>query len=346
MISFFRIILVPVIVFFLVSGDFILALYTFIIASFTDVLDGWMARRLNQITEFGEFIDPLADKLLVISALIAIIAIDPAMDVFDIWMIFVIVGRDILITIMRWLAIKQNKPLKTSKFGKVKTAFQMISVLFIIMVYAAERGKIFETHPELPYWIMLAVTFFTALSGFRYLATNWRLFFPQSKFAIKVINKVKEILFTGFYSGYSPIAPGTAGSIVGMGILTAMYYIFGKHFYYANIALIVVSLYPAVWLGDSAENFYGTKDPKQVVLDEMQGMWITMIFVPFNWKTALMGFVLFRLFDILKPFPINKIEKLNGGLGIMADDWMAGIYACLCLHGIIKLAVHFDFIIC
>jgi phosphatidylglycerophosphatase A len=213
------------------------------------------------------------------------------------------------------------------------------------MVYEAKKGKIFETHSELPYWIMLAITFFTALSGFRYLATNWRLFFPQNESAIKVVNKVKEILFTGFYAGYSPIAPGTMGSIVGMGILIGMYYIFGQHFFYANIVLIVISLYPSVWLGDSAEKFYGEKDPKQVVLDEMQGIWITMIFVPFNWKTALIGFVLFRIFDILKPFPVNKMETLEGGLGIMADDWVAGIYACLCLHGIIELLTYFDFVI-
>jgi len=342
MISFSRIILIPLLVYFLANGNFILAICTFVIASFTDILDGWMARKLKQVTEFGEFIDPLADKIFVISALIAIIAIDPNMHLFDLWMIIVIVGRDILITIMRWLAIKQNKPIKTSNFGKVKTAFQMISVLLIMMVYAAKRGKIFDTHPELPYWIMLAITFFTALSGFRYLATNWRLFFPNNEFAIKVVNKMKEFLFTGFYSGYTPIAPGTAGTIVGMCVLVVMYFIFGEHFFYANIALIVISLYPSVWLGDSAEKFYGKKDPKQVVLDEMQGIWITMIFVPFNWITVLLGFALFRLFDILKPFPINKMEKLEGGLGIMADDWMAGVYACLCLHGLIQFVTHYE----
>ena len=344
-ISFFRIILIPLFVYFLINGNFIFALCTFIIASLADALDGWAARKLKQITELGKFIDPLADKLLVVSALIAIIAIDPHMKIFDFWMIFIIVGRDILITVMRWLAIKQNKVLQTSNFGKIKTAFQMISILLIIMVYAIAKRGFFDTHEELPYWIMLAVTFFTALSGFRYLATNWRLFFPNNEFAIKVVNKMKELTFTGFFSGYSPIAPGTAGTIVGICILIIMYFIFGEHFFYANIVLIAISLYPAVLLGDSAEKFFNKKDPQQVVLDEMQGIWITMIFVPFNWKTVLIGFFLFRLFDILKPFPINKMQNFKGGLGIMADDWLAGVYACLCLHGIIKLAAYFGFFI-
>ena len=345
-ISLFRIILIPVFVYFLVNGDFIVSLCIFIVASLADALDGWMARKLKQITEFGKFIDPLADKLLVVSALITIMAIDPSMEVFDSWMIFIIVGRDILITFMRWLAIKQNKSLRTSRFGKVKTAFQMISILLIIMVYAANRANYFDAIDiEIPYWIMLAVTFLTALSGLRYLATNWMLFFPNNEAAIKIVTKFKEFLFTGFYSGYMPVAPGTMGTIVGMCILIAMHYIFVEHFFYANIALIIITLYPAVLLGDSAEKFYNKKDPQQVVLDEMQGIWITMIFVPFNWITVLMGFVLFRLFDILKPFPIKKIQNFKGGLGIMADDWLAGVYACLCLHGIIKLASYFDFMI-
>ena len=344
-ISLSRVVLIPLFVYFLVKGYFILAICVFIIASLTDILDGWAARRLKQITKFGEFIDPLADKIFVVSALIAIMAIDPHMEIFDFWMIFVIVGRDILITYMRWLAIKQNKPLRTSKFGKVKTAFQMIFALLIMMVYAVKKGNFFDIHDELPYWIMFAIALLTALSGLRYLAANWRLFFPNNEFAVKAVNKIKEILFTGFYSGYSPVAPGTAGSVVGMCILIAMYFIFNQHFFWANIILIVVSLYPAVLLGDSAVKFFGEKDPQQVVLDEMQGIWITMIFVPFNWITILIGFALFRIFDILKPYPINKIQELEGGLGIMADDWLAGIYACLCLHGIIWLAAYFDFII-
>jgi len=148
-------------------------------ASFTDFFDGWLARKLNQESEFGKFIDPIADKFLVISSLTAILVIDPYFELFDSWMIVIIVGRDILITVMRWLAIKKGKPLRTSRFGKFKTAFQMLSIGIIIMVYMSKRSGFFDMHESIPYWIMLTVTLMTALSGVRYLVTNWQLFFKK-----------------------------------------------------------------------------------------------------------------------------------------------------------------------
>ncbi len=182
--SILRVILIPVFIYFLslkTINGWIGALFVFGIASFTDFLDGWIARKLKQVSRFGEFIDPLADKLLVISSLIALIVLDPFLEIFDLWMIIIIVGRDVLITIMRMLALKKGRPLRTSRFGKFKTAFQMIGIIMIIMIYVAKKSKILETHESLPYWIMLAVTILTALSGFRYLATNWRLFFPEKQ---------------------------------------------------------------------------------------------------------------------------------------------------------------------
>lgn len=182
--SYLRIILIPFIIYFLTIRTveyLIYALLIFMFASFTDFIDGWLARKLKQESEFGKFIDPIADKFLVISALIAIIAIDPYFEVIDSWMIVIIVGRDILITVMRWFAIKKGKPLRTSRFGKFKTAFQMLSIVIIIMIYMSKRSGIFNTHESLPYWIMLTVTVMTALSGVRYIVTNWRLFFPEKK---------------------------------------------------------------------------------------------------------------------------------------------------------------------
>lgn len=181
--SYLRIILIPFIVYFLTIRTveyLIYALLIFGFASFTDFIDGWLARRLKQESEFGKFIDPLADKFLVISSLIAIIALDPYFEVLDSWMIIIIVGRDILITVMRWFAIKKGRPLRTSRFGKFKTAFQMMSIVIIIMIYMSKRSGIFYTHESLPYWIMLIVTLLTAFSGVRYIVTNWRLFFPEN----------------------------------------------------------------------------------------------------------------------------------------------------------------------
>ena len=179
MISYLRIILIPFIIYFLKirTIEYLwIALGLFMLASFTDFVDGWLARKLKQESEFGRFIDPIADKFLVIASLFAIITIDPYFEIIDYWMIVIIVGRDILITIMRILAIKKGRQLKTSNFGKFKTAFQMMSIVIIIMIYVSKRSGFFDTHESVPYYIMLAVTLLTAFSGVRYLITNWQLF--------------------------------------------------------------------------------------------------------------------------------------------------------------------------
>lgn len=159
------------------------ALVVFAIASLTDILDGWSARKLNQESELGKFLDPLADKFLVISAFTAILILDPGMQIFDLWMLLIIVGRDVLLTIMRWLAIRRGASLKTSSFGKVKTAFQMISIVIILMIYIVRKTGYYTvmTHKSVPYWIMLFVTIMTLISGVRYLIENWKLFLPEKK---------------------------------------------------------------------------------------------------------------------------------------------------------------------
>ena len=156
------------------------SLAVFGIASLTDLLDGWSARKFNQESELGKFLDPLADKFLVISALIAILVLDPYFEIFDAWMIVIIVGRDVLITVMRYLAIKRGRELKTSRFGKIKTAFQMISIVLIIMIYIVRKSGLHIDH-SLPYWIMFCATILTAISGFRYLYTNRYLFYKTNK---------------------------------------------------------------------------------------------------------------------------------------------------------------------
>ena len=180
--SYLRVFLIPFIIYCLTIRTveyMFYALLIFTFASFTDFIDGWLARKLKQESEYGKFIDPIADKFLVISSLIAILVIDPYFQVIDSWMIVVIVGRDIMITVMRWFAIKKGKPLRTSRFGKFKTAFQMLSIGIIIMIYLSKRSGFFDMHESLPFWIMLTVTIMTALSGRRYLFTNWKLFFVK-----------------------------------------------------------------------------------------------------------------------------------------------------------------------
>lgn len=185
MLSLSRIVLIPLVIYLLYVKSWMMALVLFAIASLTDLLDGWSARKLKQESEFGIFIDPLADKFLVISVLAALMVLDPYLEIFDFWMILVIVGRDLLITFMRYLALRRGQVLQTSQFGKVKTAFQMVSIVIIIMIYFARKNPDYfpkdSVHESVPYWIMVGVTVLTALSGLRYLYANWRLFLPDKR---------------------------------------------------------------------------------------------------------------------------------------------------------------------
>ncbi len=183
--SIIRIILIPIFLYLLslkTRESWIYALVIFCAASLTDFIDGWFARKFNQTSEFGKFIDPLADKFLVISSVIALLVLDPFLSLTqDFWMVIIIVGRDVLITIMRTRAIKKGQALRTSKFGKIKTAFQMGSILIIITIYIARKSNLFLTLDNVPYIIMLVMTIMTLISGIRYLYTNWTLFFPEKK---------------------------------------------------------------------------------------------------------------------------------------------------------------------
>jgi phosphatidylglycerophosphatase A len=135
--------------------------------------------------------------------------------------------------------------------------------------------------------------------------------------------KLITFLATGFYSGLSPFAPGTAGTLVGVFICLfclPMPWILRLLFV---LALLAFSFYVA----GEAEKIYQKKDDQRIVIDEIIGLQITMLPVAINGLNLCAGFVLFRIFDILKPFPARNLQELPGGWGVVADDVAAGIYA-------------------
>jgi phosphatidylglycerophosphatase A len=139
-------------------------------------------------------------------------------------------------------------------------------------------------------------------------------------------------LATAGYSGYFPIAPGTVGSAVGLLIYGVVWWA-QSPVAPAFEALLILCLFAAgVWAGTTAERYFGGIDPGPIVLDEVVGMLITLAFIPVGWTAALAGFVLFRIFDVIKPFPARRLEALHGGLGVMADDAMAAVYANVSLR--------------
>jgi phosphatidylglycerophosphatase A len=131
------------------------------------------------------------------------------------------------------------------------------------------------------------------------------------------------------YLGYAPIAPGTFGSAAGLVAFAAVRWSGSATI---EIALIVLLLVLGVWSGNVAEKHFGGVDPAPVVLDEVAGMLITLALIPVNLSGAIVGFFLFRLFDVIKPWPANRCEALPGGLGVMADDAMAAVYGHLTLR--------------
>lgn len=150
--------------------------------------------------------------------------------------------------------------------------------------------------------------------------------------AIQKITSLAVFIATAAYSGYFPIAPGTVGSAVGLLVYLLVWWTQSP---IVEVALIAVLFAAGVWAGTTAERYFGGIDPGPIVLDEVVGMLITLAFIPVGWSGALAGFFLFRIFDIVKPFPARSLERLHGGLGVMADDAMAAIYANISLRVVI-----------
>ena len=158
--------------------------------------------------------------------------------------------------------------------------------------------------------------------------------------------RVSLALATAFGLGYLPKAPGTFGSLAGVALAA----LWSRFLPYSTIDIYIHDVYRVfptralLWLlallvsgvgvlvATRTANYLGRKDPQIVVIDEVSGQLIAYFGIGaavLNWKYLLLGFILFRVFDIWKPFPARQAESLPGGLGIMADDWIAGIYAAL-----------------
>jgi phosphatidylglycerophosphatase A len=137
------------------------------------------------------------------------------------------------------------------------------------------------------------------------------------------------------YVGFFPIAPGTAGSAAGV-----VLYLVLRHFGFPSFELpLVVLLFGlGVWLGAAAEKALGCIDPGPVVIDEVLGMVLTLALLPLNWFGIALGFAIFRALDVAKPYPAQRLERLPGGLGMMADDAMVAVYANLLLRAAYYLA--------
>jgi phosphatidylglycerophosphatase A len=169
-----------------------------------------------------------------------------------------------------------------------------------------------------------------------------------------------SLAISTFGVGFIPLAPGTWGSIIGV-----LIYLFFRsnelrvaqtfsdlalsgEFTTAwikafNALIFLLFCFLGIWASGRTATIFRAKDPQKVVVDEVIGQLIVFLFVPFeiSWKLILAGFILFRLFDIWKPYPINSLENLPGGLGVCADDILAGVYGGICLAALYAIVISY-----
>lgn len=148
------------------------------------------------------------------------------------------------------------------------------------------------------------------------------------------MTRAAVFLATFGYSGYFPVAPGTVGSAAGLLVYLLVWWTGSLA---VEVGLIAVLFTAGVWAGTTAERYFGGIDPGPVVIDEVVGMLITLAFIPVGLSGAIAGFALFRVFDVIKPYPAGRLERLHGGFGVMADDAMAAVYANLALRLLVYL---------
>ena len=182
----------------------------------------------------------------------------------------------------------------------------------------------------------------------------------KEKIVKKSFRDYFSLAVTTFGVGYLPYAPGTYGSAVGVGIYLAAAWIennvslnfvakgftdaqIAAWFHVVNLVIFLLFCLLGIWASGRATKLFKNKDPQQAVVDEVIGQLITFLFIPFaaSWQMVLAGFLLFRLFDIWKPYPIDSLQNLPAGIGVCADDILAGVYAGTCLSLIYAVSLSF-----
>lgn len=145
----------------------------------------------------------------------------------------------------------------------------------------------------------------------------------------KSTDRITEILATWFFTGYSPVAPGTCGTAGA--VLFYLLFMGGVDSpVYLTVTAVVTVV--AVFVSSRTADLTGDSDPSRVVIDEVAGYLVTMAFIPYDIVYVITGFILFRIFDILKPFPARRLEALPGGYGIVFDDLAAGVWSNVLMH--------------
>jgi phosphatidylglycerophosphatase A len=154
----------------------------------------------------------------------------------------------------------------------------------------------------------------------------------ERKGGLKLLNFIVIALITFFGVGYLPL-PGTFGSLVGVWLFYLI-----KDNTSMSLVFTLLFIFLGFLIADRAEKVFNRKDAQCIVIDEISGMFISLMFIPYDIKLIIIAFVLFRVFDSLKPYPAGMLQDAAGGIGIMSDDIIAGLYTNIILQAVLRLA--------
>ena len=150
---------------------------------------------------------------------------------------------------------------------------------------------------------------------------------------MKIYNFIIKAVSTCFFLGYLPLVPGTFGSLLGL----LLFCLIRNNIVVQLGATILITIAGFIVCG-RAEELFNRKDPKYIVIDEVAGMLIALLFIPYDFRILIIGFVLFRILDAIKPYPLSGLQKLKGSLGVMSDDIIAGLYT----NALLQLVLRFS----
>ncbi len=293
----------------------VLAMVVFFIGALTDYFDGLIARKFNLESRVGKFVDPVMDKLLILLPL----TVFALKDLFSLWWVVPFAVREIAVTFCRIGWLMQGEVIAAERLGKWKLGFQVAMVGFAFFAALSHEVGFMQFAAgffyALLYFCMAAALILTLLSGLTFFLHN-RALLERPAFA-KYVGAVGV--------GFFPLAPGTWGSLVGLALVFLTQW--NGWLFVATFAAVIALGY---WSAKRLHLSEG-EDPSYVVIDEVCGMFIPFLGFALTPWTAVLGFLLFRLFDIWKPFPVRSMEKLPGYWGILSDDLAAGVYALLTL---------------